>query len=68
MKTKRWRNKVHHRRSGLQRYAWKITVTRKIFLLDMAADRQPVFCGPQQEDRMFSGFQFEDGQTAGACD
>jgi hypothetical protein len=32
----------------------------------MAADTQPVFCGLQQEDRMFDGFQFEDGQAAGA--
>ena len=63
---KRRHGKAHDRSSGVQRYAGKISVARKIFLFKTAADAQPVFCPLQQEDRVFDGFQFEDGQVAGA--
>ena len=42
------------------------TAARKIFLLKMALDAQPVFCTLHQENRKLDGFQFEDGQATGA--
>jgi hypothetical protein len=42
------------------------TAARKIFLLKMALDAQPVFCTWHQEYRLLDGFQFEDGQPTGA--
>ena len=53
-------------RSRLKLGAREKTAARKVFLLKMTLDAQPVFCTLHQEYWMLDGFQFEDGQPTGA--
>ena len=66
MEAKRRRHSIRDRRSRLKLGAREKTAARKIFLLKMAFDAQPVFCALHQEYRILDGFQFEVVRPTGA--